>query len=277
MRKPTKSPEQNPFTDFYSNTPYEEKQLSTSVINSGQAYQRPIRKRRVNNIKDNFDPKLLDPPVVSFRDGKFYLIDGQHRIAALKLLNGGNDVFITCRVITGLSYKQEAELYERLDSSKSKLSMGDKTRAAAESGAYKNIADIKNVLSANHIEWLFNSHGGTNGQITATRSLIKAYDELKFEGFQRMIQILYLTWKGDKQSLSMYILSGMSLFFKTYGSEIKDANFIKRLSKYTPQELISAGKSDQSTSDMSLKFARVLLNKYNYKQCKNVLGYRFNG
>ena len=56
----------------------------------------------------DWDERLLDPVIVSFRDGKFYVIDGQHRIAAMRKMNNGSEVMAVCKVYSGLTYEQEA-------------------------------------------------------------------------------------------------------------------------------------------------------------------------
>ena len=75
----------------------------------------------------------------------------------------------------------------------------------------------------------------------------------------------------------MYIISGMALFVKTYGNEINEEYFVKKLSGVAPNEIISAGKTDISTREMGLKYARVIWNKYNWKSRINLLDYKFKG
>ena len=59
------------------------------------------------------------------------------------------------------------------------------------------------------------------------------------------------------------MLSGMALFLKTYDTELDNAAFVKRLSAVDPEEIIRRGKLDFSTSSIALRYARVLLEKYN--------------
>ena len=50
-------------------------------LNTTYTSQRTLRNRRLaENIASNFDKNLLQPIVVSYRDGKWYVIDGQHRL-----------------------------------------------------------------------------------------------------------------------------------------------------------------------------------------------------
>ena len=68
----------------------------------------------VDRLIAKWDDRLLTPLVVSFRDGKFNVVDGQHRIAAMRKMADGGNVTVPCLIYTGLSYEQEAELYFNL-------------------------------------------------------------------------------------------------------------------------------------------------------------------
>jgi ParB-like nuclease domain len=46
--------------------------------------QRDLNSARVAKLAAVFDPEKMDTPTVNYRGGWYYLIDGQHRIAALK-------------------------------------------------------------------------------------------------------------------------------------------------------------------------------------------------
>ena len=73
-------------------------------------------------------------------------------------------------------------------------------------------------------------------------------------------------------------LSGMALFLKTYETELDDDVFIKRLSAIDPEEILRRGKADFSTNKAALRFARVILGKYNSQQRGGrKLPYRFKG
>ena len=70
----------------------------------------------------------------------------------------------------------------------------------------------------------------------------------------------------------------MALFLKTYETELDDDVFIKRLSSVDPEEILRRGKADFSTNKAALRFARVILGKYNSQQRGGKkLPYRFKG
>lgn len=61
-----------------------EREIHTDRLTSGLPYQRPVNQREVERLVREWDERLLDPITVSFRDGKFFVVDGQHRISALR-------------------------------------------------------------------------------------------------------------------------------------------------------------------------------------------------
>lgn len=74
-------------------------------------YQRTLNANRVKRIAAEFDERIANAPKVSYRDGHYYVFDGQHTIAARKLLNNNCDLNIVCKVYSGLTEQQEAMLF----------------------------------------------------------------------------------------------------------------------------------------------------------------------
>ena len=73
-------------------------------------YQRTLDKKKVDRIVANFDERVANEPKVSLRNGKYYVFDGQHTIAARKKLNGGKDLLILCKVFAECFWKCEVHL-----------------------------------------------------------------------------------------------------------------------------------------------------------------------
>ena len=78
-------------------------QYSVEMIDSSHLevlrdeYQKPLNKRRVAQIVADFDEKIANEPKVSYRDGRFFVFDGQHTVASRERLNGG-PLKIACKV-----------------------------------------------------------------------------------------------------------------------------------------------------------------------------------
>ena len=94
------------------NCPFDEMMIySKNLEVPRNAYQRELNPNRVRKIAAEFDEHIANDPKVSFRDGHYYVFDGQHTIAARKLRNGGQDLPIRCKVFYGLSELDEAILF----------------------------------------------------------------------------------------------------------------------------------------------------------------------
>ncbi len=261
------------FAEYHN--PGELRMLSTSRLSSGQPYQRHVDEAAVVRLLREWDDRLLEPVIVSFRDGKFNVVDGQHRIAAAKKRSEGQEVMMPCRIYTGLSYEQEAELCYKLDRAQRRLSLPQATNALMESGVDPETTEIRRLLESEGFVWALGKKHGEAYEIVATRAVINAYRSLGGAAFSRMFALLRDTWRGEPASLSASMISGMSLFLKTYETELRDNLFVKRLSAVTPEEITRRGKADFSTSRYALRFARVLLEKYNGQRGGHKLSYRF--
>lgn len=185
----TKQALRMPVDPEYTN-PGIERSIYTSRLISGLPYQRPVDFREVNRLIQDWDDRLLDPIIVSFRDGKFYVVDGQHRIAAMRKMNGGKDVMVNCKVYDGLTYEQEADFCYKLDKAKKRLSLSQSTNILAESGTDMEVMEIKRIVENCGFTWALNKKSGKTGEIVSTRALVNAYRLLGREPFSRMLTLL---------------------------------------------------------------------------------------
>lgn len=72
---------------------------------------------------------VANEPRVSCRNGVYYVFDGQHTIAARKVLNGNVDIPILCKVYNGLTEQDEAFLFATQNGEESKPTPGERMRA----------------------------------------------------------------------------------------------------------------------------------------------------
>jgi len=253
-----------------------ERVISTDKLTSGLPYQRPVDDREVDRLVREWDERLFEPLAVSYREGRYNVIDGQHRISAMRKLHGGREVMIRCKVYSGMTYEQEAELCYKLDKAKKRLSLSQSTNALAESGIDAETTEIRRLMGSAGFIWALGQRHGGEYEVIATRAVINAYHFLGDTDFARMFRLLGDTWMGDPRSVMGPVLSGMALFLKTYGAELNDKTFAKRMSSVDPDEIIRRGKLDFSTNSASLRYAKVILEKYNSARGSKKLPYRFN-
>lgn len=80
-------------------TPYQMVVIhSSKLIYPRELYQRGIQRKRVELIARDFNEYTANEPKISFRNGRYYVTDGQHTIEARILRNGGKDLPILCKV-----------------------------------------------------------------------------------------------------------------------------------------------------------------------------------
>ena len=216
-------------------------------------YQRPLKESKVNSIVKNFDRRLINQPKVSFRDGQYWVFDGQHTIAALKKIHGNTDFKILCLVFHGLTQKEEAELFALQNGEASPVTRAEKLKAMEIA---QNPAVI-DFISANR-ECGF----GTN--LAAICTAYDCYWELKGDAYRHMMRLLQATWNGEKWSVSRNMLRGMSLFMKTYGGEISDKIFMERLHN-VPEGKFTRTARNKEDGPVAVQYAFALVDFYNYK------------
>lgn len=90
------------------------------LLRIAESSQRKFSQAHADYLLANFNLKMLGLPVASARDGVFYVVDGQHRVDALKRhLGDGWEAFkVECECYEGLSESEEADLFDRLNTRK---------------------------------------------------------------------------------------------------------------------------------------------------------------
>lgn len=113
---------------------YEYKKLNTRDISVDGLYQRDLSAPKVKKIVREFNPYLVNAIKVSFRDGKYYVFDGQHTIAAVKAKHKGADCQVDCKVFYGLTRLDEMELFILQNGASSAVATREKFRALYNNG-----------------------------------------------------------------------------------------------------------------------------------------------
>ena len=184
------NPQQTALTGMNADLQSTEELLSTGELYSGQPDQRPVNDSVVDRLVREWDPRLLTPLVVSYRDGRYNLVDGQHRVCAMRKKNSGKDVTALCRVYRGMTYEQEAELYYKLDKAKGHLRLAHATKALVESGSNAEVMEIKRLLEDAGFIWALDKPTGEPFEIGATRAVISADHLLGGASFSRMLALM---------------------------------------------------------------------------------------
>ncbi len=254
------------------NTPeYEYKQVNTRDIVVDTLYQRELNSRKVNKIVSNWNPYLINAVKVSCRDGKMFVFDGQHTIAAIKTKHGGRDCMIDCKVFYGLTRLDEMELFIQQNGESSAVATREKFRALWHMGD----PDVCGMVKACDMCGLicdFAAWQATN-RIIAVSTLFKAYKTLNEEEFKDMLMIVKEAWGGTPDSLNSEILNGMTKFYRAYCGDFDRKTLVRRLAKTSPTAIVRDGKV--SNTGGTSRYARVILGIYNQNRSTGRLDERF--
>lgn len=187
--------------------------------------QRVLRPPHFNKIIGEFDPEFLGYPVVSLRDGHFYIIDGQHRVEACKIWigEGWETQAITCRVYTGMTLKDEADMFDHLNLQLN-VAAFDKFRARCTAERTDELA-VYRVVEKSGLTVSGNRH--QNG-VTAVSTLLRVYRRSDAATLARTLKIVHNAF-GDP-GLTTAMIDGVAMVCERYNGSIDDRQAIDRLS-----------------------------------------------
>lgn len=253
---------------------YEEKVIySAKLVIPRDLYQRGLDNKRVREIAANFDECIANEPKVSARDGRFFVFDGQHTIAARKMRNGGHDLPILCKVYTGLSEQDEAVLFAQQTGFAAKVYPGAKIRALVFAGDPDAIDFLEATESAG-LSLSFNQSRGKN----RIGCVSTAYDEFKNVGakiYTEALRIIAAAWDGHKDSLRAETLQGVTEFVKLYHDEYDPKRLVSRCRRYDPMYICRSVKAAGDSLPAPQKYIFEVWKIYNGTSKTNTLPLKF--
>lgn len=233
--------------------------INSSQLKSKQNYQRNINTTFVQKIVSEFDPNKVDPVHVSYRDGKYYIIDGQHTVAALEIANGNKPVDVICIVHKGMTYTDEANYYVEQYEKKHRHTYTEMTMARYEAGdklACEIASKVKNVGG----KLPYDKSAKTGMKIGAVKKVTTLYQK-DSNNTVLAIKCLVEAYKGRETSIPAEIIAGTMEFLRLYDNQVLTSRLVEALSKYTPQLLINTAKNLKMT--YPINWTETLRDKYN--------------
>ena len=182
--------------------------------------QRELRPGWCAQIAADFDPDRFSPPLLSLREDRHYVIDGQHRIEAMRLMGWG-DQQVQCWVYEGLSEAEEADLFLWHNNRKA-VSAFDKFQTAVVAGREAE-SDINRIVLLSGLKV---AHG-VSGSISAVASLRKTYTHGP-KVLARTLRIVRDSYGDD--GLKAEVISGIGLLCARYNGDLDDDRAVDRLS-----------------------------------------------
>ena len=185
--------------------------------------QRDLRPARVSRLAACFDLEQMGAPTVSARGGWYYLIDGQHRIEALKQWLGtwvGQEV--QCWTYEGLTEAQEAELF---------LTLNDVLAVPAYARYQVSVqagrpgeADVDRIVRALGLRI---APGRAGGGICAVATLRRVYGRGGAAVLSKALRIIRDAY--GEAGLDGPVIDGIGLLCQRYDGQLAEQHAVDRL------------------------------------------------
>jgi len=244
--------------------------LRVGEVFPDSAYQRPLDDSRVQRMVDAFDLSLLGIIDVSQRDdGRYAVIDGQHRWAVVRELHGASGTLV-CNVHRGLTVAQEAALFYGIDRSRRNLTGWDRWWARRGSGE-QVVLDIEEVVNRHNLQV---SAATRDGVFRATRA---AEDVVVLGGLDLLdstFGLLVAAWGRAADALDGALLHGLALVLHHYDleTEISPDRLVAAMQDIAPRQVKAraAQLREAHKGVMARLVAAVLVDRYNAQPGRRV-------
>jgi hypothetical protein len=185
--------------------------------------QRELKQHRVDRLAMHFDIDKIGIPTVNKRDGFYWLVDGQTRVAAGKeAVEGWESYQLQCEVYDGLTEQEEAELFLSLNDI-TPVSVMDKYKVGVVAGREQDVA-IEKILRKLDLRVGLDK---TEGVIKAPGTLRRVFERSGGPVLERTLRLVVETW-GDA-GLQSSVIDGVGWFVDRYGDAVDDDWFLQRL------------------------------------------------
>lgn len=215
--------------------------LYITSLKTDMSYQSPVKESQVKKIVKNFDPQKLHTIVVNKRnDGQFFVIDGQHRVEALKELGIPT---IDSTVHEGLTVEEEAEMYYGINDRPAK-SPNSKGKSSLKFGD-QNAIEIEEAVQNVGLSIDYDKKGTKEGYITAYASLQSVHKKYGKEFLEVVLQVIKSSFGLERRFYQAFIIKGFAQFIATYGNKIDVSHLINRLQEIGYEGFIQEANKKQ--------------------------------
>jgi hypothetical protein len=185
--------------------------------------QRQLNSQRVDRLAANFDPEQIGSPTVNARDGWYYIIDGQHRIEAMKAIGWG-DQSVQCWMYEGLTQAEEAERFLKINDVLPVTAL-DRFQRSVLAGREIE-CDVDRIVRA---QGLCVTRQKVEGGIAAVAALVRVYTSSDATTLGRTLRIIRDAY-GDP-GLAGPVIEGVGLLCERYNGQLDDVALVERLAR----------------------------------------------
>lgn len=231
--------------------------LPVKMLEIDYSYQRPANMEVVRKIAANWDTSKVSAPLVSHRDERLYVVDGQHRVKAAAL--AGVDILM-CQVLTQKTRDEEVDIFVNQNVNKTNVSSYDSFYARCSKECDTFALSMKELFDKYHVVYA-NPHAGqigrngkpiprkpsltAEGRLGGIETIMKTGECYGLEMVENILSMIdLLNWHVMHNAYSSVILSGLEYAFKDRDPmKVKDKLY-RALNNYTPDDVIIKAQSE---------------------------------
>jgi len=188
--------------------------------------QRKFRPAQAEKYAANLDLDKLGLPVVNWRDSVYWIVDGQHRIAALRLYGFSDETTLSCEVYENLSDVEMADLFLGRDDRR-RISQFEKFLVACTA----NRPDEVQVRRCVEAQGLKVSQQKSEGCISAVTSLLRTHERVGDIVLGQVLRVLRDGFAADPVAFDGQIIEAMGHVFNRYNGKTDAAELVKALAQ----------------------------------------------
>ena len=217
------------------------KEVPVTALHVDRSYQRDTSIDLVQEIAMNMESHAYEPILVSKREnGDLYVVNGQHRMAAAKLLGWKT---IQAKVLEGLTPEMEAALRLKLNRKLSERSL-ERFRAQVAAGIAESL-EIVDILR--RFGTKVNLNPTMEEGINSVGALEQIYRRDGGHGLVRTLEVIQDAWgtPGGHRT-TQPVLKGIAWFLEMHGGEFDRTRLIDKLDKHGPAALDRMARSHRA-------------------------------
>lgn len=223
-------------------------------------YQRKLDWKHVDELKEHWSTEKCGTLIVSYRDGLFYIVDGQHRyFAAVE----SGVVYLHCQVLTGRTYREEAGVFLRQDVLKRRVTGSAKLDAGEAEGKDPVYGQITALCRNRGVNYRATS-STVPGSLHSVDTAIKIVRSGSIQMLANVFDIIGAAgWNLYPKAYHQCILNSVFNIVSHHDMEIVADKVIPMLSEFTPNEflkMVDAKYPENTKTEAATLFMERLIN-----------------
>lgn len=187
--------------------------------------QRRFSKAQAEEYAQNLDLNKLGIPVLNHRDGIFWVLDGQHRVAAVKMYFAPNDPgSIDCEVYEDLTDAEMADIFLGRDNRRA-ISRYEKFKVAC-TAEYARECDIRRTVEA---QGLRVARTKDDGSVGAVGALTRVYDRSGSVALGQTLRVIRDAYAASAEAFDAGVIEAIGLVFHRYNGRVNAQQLVEQL------------------------------------------------